>query len=90
MIKELSIHGLRGFGQKQTIQFSVPDGTQAGSGLNVIVGANNAGKTTIIEAIRAFNISGTATPSFSEGRRNANSGRKVLLYCRIDSKDSIG
>lgn len=88
MIKELSIHGLRGFGQKQTIRFSVPDGTQAGSGLNVIVGANNAGKTTIIEAIRAFNTPGTDTPSFSEGRRNATSGRKVFLELRDESDQS--
>lgn len=88
MIKELSIQGLRGFGRKQTIRFSIPDGEHSGSGLNVIVGANNAGKTTIIEAIRAFNTSGTATPSFSEGRRNTTSGRKVFLEL-TDESDQI-
>lgn len=68
MIKTLSISGFRGFGKEQTIDFSLPDGKTEGSGFNVIVGANNSGKSTIIESIRAFN--GSRTPSFPEGRRN--------------------
>lgn len=68
MIKELSISGFRGFGQTQTVKFSIPDQEHIGSGLTIITGANNAGKTTIIESIRAFN--GSDSPSFSEGRRN--------------------
>lgn len=68
MIKTLSIHGFRGFGEKQTLTFSLPDGRTVGRGLNIITGANNTGKTTIIESIRAFN--GSQEPTFSEGRRN--------------------
>lgn len=79
MIKALSIKGFRGFAEKRTLQFSIPNGETCGSGLSVIVGANNSGKTTVLEAIRAFNIPGTATPSFSEGRRNSKAGRKVYL-----------
>lgn len=85
MIKELSIHGLRGFGSKQTINFSVPDNKHEGSGLSFIVGANNAGKTTIIEAIRAFNIMPSTSPSFSEGRRNIASDRKVYLELKDEN-----
>ena len=77
MIKELSISGFRGFGQAQTVKFSIPDQESVGSGLTIITGANNAGKTTIIESIRAFN--GTDSPSFSEGRRNNLTGGKVTL-----------
>lgn len=44
MIKELSILGFRGFGQAQTIKFSIPDEEHIGSGLTIITGANNAGK----------------------------------------------
>lgn len=51
MIKELSISGFRGFGQTQAIKFSIPDNERVGSGLTIITGANNAGKTTIIESI---------------------------------------
>ena len=43
MIKELSIFGFRGFGEKQTLQFALPIG-QVGSGLTIITGANNSGK----------------------------------------------
>ncbi|MBR0514256.1 MAG: AAA family ATPase [Clostridia bacterium] len=68
MIKKISISGFRGFGIERTIQFSLPDDQRPGSGLNIITGANNSGKTTIVESIRAFNAD--KAPSFSEGRRN--------------------
>lgn len=77
MIKELSISGFRGFGQTQTVKFSIPDQEHIGSGLTIITGANNAGKTTIIESIRAFN--GSDSPSFSEGRRNHLTDVKITL-----------
>ena len=77
MIQELSIHGFRGFGLKQTICFALPNGNIMGSGLTIITGANNSGKTTIIESIRAFN--GSDSPTFSEGRRNKQTGEKVFL-----------
>ena len=74
MIKQLSIHGFRGFANEQSIVFSLPNG-EAGSGLNVIVGANNSGKSTIIESIKAFN----GDCSFSEGKRNATAGQRVEI-----------
>lgn len=49
MIKEISIHGLRGFGEERTIYFAIPNGV-SGGGLTILVGANNTGKTTISEA----------------------------------------
>lgn len=84
MIKELSILGFRGFGQAQTIKFSIPDEEHIGSGLTIITGANNAGKTTIIESIRAF--IGNDSPSFSEGKRNQMTSGKVTLTL-IDEDD---
>ena len=77
MIKELTISGYRGFGKEQTIKFAIPDNIKAGSGLTIITGANNTGKTTIIESIQAFN--GHETPSFSEGKRNINTQSKVSI-----------
>jgi len=79
MIKELSIFGFRGFGLPQTVAFALPDGRTPGSGLTIITGANNSGKTTIVEAISAFNYTGEQTPSFSEGRRNVETAGKVTL-----------
>ena len=86
MIKELSISGFRGFGQAQTVKFAIPDEKHAGSGLTIITGANNAGKTTIIESIRAF--IGNDSPSFSEGRRNHMTDGKIMLSL-TDENDEI-
>lgn len=77
MIKTLSISGFRGFGVPQVVKFAIPDQEREGSGLTIITGANNAGKTTIIESIRAF--IGDDSPSFSEGKRNQKTNGKVEL-----------
>lgn len=80
MLKKISINGLRGFGENETINFSIPNGSE-GSGLNIIVGPNNTGKTTIIEAIKFFNLEKTNI-SFSEGKRNIRNNNKIdILYC---------
>ena len=70
MITSLMIHGFRGFGEEKTIQFALPNGS-SGSGLTIFVGANNSGKTTILEALRSFNSSKDSPPSFSERKRNS-------------------
>lgn len=51
MINSLSIEGFRGFKNKTEISFSAPDKMNKGSGLNILVGPNNSGKTSSIEAI---------------------------------------
>ena len=86
MIKKLDIKGFRGFGEHVKIEFSIPDDKTIGSGLTIITGANNAGKTTIIEALRAFNSE--ESPSFSEGRRNKQASGKVTLKI-TDDKEQI-
>lgn len=75
MIKTLKIAGFRGFGKEQDIRFSLPNGRDEGSGLNILVGANNTGKSSIIEAIKAFN----AVSTFSEGKRNSKCDQRVSL-----------
>lgn len=76
MLKSLDILGLRGFATNQTLTFSLPTGAP-GSGLTVIVGANNAGKSTAVEALRA--IAQRQTPSFTQGRRNQFAGDQVVI-----------
>ncbi|MBQ3027577.1 MAG: AAA family ATPase, partial [Lachnospiraceae bacterium] len=85
MIKEISIHGLRGFGVERTIHFAIPNGV-SGSGLTILVGANNTGKTTISEALRSFNLHKDNPPSFSERKRNMKSdnGR---IHLRLSTDD---
>lgn len=98
MIKSLTIRGLRGFGEEKTIKFAMPNG-KFGSGLTIMVGANNSGKTTILEALRSFNSPKDNPPSFSERKRNVKcENGKVHLILRttdigdykIDTIDSGG
>jgi predicted ATPase len=74
--QKLTIQGLRGFATEQNLTFAVPNG-RAGSGLTVLVGPNNAGKSTVVEALRVFAAKGT--PSFPEGRRNKRAGDRIHL-----------
>ncbi len=77
MIKTLIIKGLRGFVEEQELHTSLPNG-EIGSGLTILVGANNSGKTTIIEALRALSQR-NHLPSFTIGRRNIQSGDTVSI-----------
>lgn len=86
MLKKILINGLRGFGEKESIDFSMPNGTE-GSGLNIIVGPNNSGKTTIIEAIKYYH-SDSMNISFSEGKRNVRNNNRIdITY--YDQNDTI-
>ena len=73
---EIEILGLRGFSGKEKLIIAKPD-SNPGSGLTVIVGPNNSGKSTIYEAFRA--MSQTQPPSFTEGRRNKAAGDKIEI-----------
>lgn len=75
-ISKLSILGYRGFAEEQVFRPSVPNGTP-GSGLTLLVGPNNAGKSTVMEALRFF--ANNDPPSFSEGRRNKAAGDAVKI-----------
>lgn len=62
IIKKLSIEGLRGFSKKCDIEFAIPDKINYGSGLTVMVGPNNSGKSTVIEAVHILNSSNNSIP----------------------------
>lgn len=85
MFKSLHIHGLRGFAQEQSLQLAIPNG-QPGSGLTVLVGSNNAGKSTAIEAIRA--LGQRQSPSFTQGRRNVAAGDSVDIRL-VDEAEQV-
>src|SRR5436309_2632329 len=75
-IRSIEIVGLRSFAVSQELNLSRPNGT-AGSGLTVLVGPNNGGKSTIIEAFSA--LTQPRDLSFTEGKRNKRGGDQVLI-----------
>ncbi|WP_286842654.1 MULTISPECIES: ATP-dependent nuclease [Sphingobacterium] len=88
MIKSLSITGLRGFAKEGQLNISIPNG-KPGSGLTTLVGPNNSGKSTIIEALTALNISRNHLPSFPEGKRNRNTDYKICLKLVFENDDEF-
>lgn len=82
-LEKIEIIGFRGFSSKQVIQFSIPNG-ELGSGLTIITGANNSGKSSIIECLKARG--GYQSPSFTVGARNSSVDRVDITYF-IDGKE---
>lgn len=76
--KWIEIRGLRGFANGCRIHLAVPTG-QSGSGLTIIVGPNNSGKSTVVEALNALSKWSSAPPSFAEGKRNAKTQKRVEI-----------
>ncbi|WP_159448505.1 ATP-dependent endonuclease [Demequina sp. NBRC 110052] len=74
----LSVSGFRGFRESQSLRLAQPSGAP-GSGLTVIVGANNTGKSTIWESFDAIARKTRQDVSFSEGRRNRLSPNGVSI-----------
>jgi predicted ATPase len=68
-VTALSTRGYRGFREEATLRLASPN-NKVGSGLTIVVGANNAGKSTIWESFDAIARKYKSDISFSEGRRN--------------------
>ena len=79
-IKTLEINGIRSFSNETKIDFAIPDGKTPGSGLTIIVGANNSGKSSIIECL---NIISKNKNTFTQKIRNKNCNS--LPYIKITS-----
>ena len=67
-ITRIEISGYRGFKKRQSIDFAVSQNDQEGSGLTLITGPNNSGKSSILECLRARQ--GHQNVSFTAGTRN--------------------
>ncbi|WP_049225768.1 ATP-dependent nuclease [Neisseria sicca] len=72
-LQSMEIQGYRGFQQKREIKFAIPrqDSVTEGSGLTIITGSNNAGKSSIIECLKAREGGYGKAPSFPNGTRNS-------------------
>ena len=68
IIKRITIGGFRGFSDETTIELAIPDKKNEGSGLTVMVGPNNSGKSSVIEAV---NLISSNAQLISKQTRNA-------------------
>ncbi len=85
-ITRIEIAGLRGFASTGSISLAVPDG-RPGSGLTVVTGANSAGKSVVIEALRAMQHPGEDR-SFPERTRNAGANSRVRIQLHYGAGQS--
>lgn len=85
-IKQMEISGYKGFRKTQILKFAIPNGT-LGSGLTYLTGANNSGKSSVIEAIKARN--GWSSPSFALEARNLYNEEVVLNYIVNEKEETI-
>lgn len=84
-IKKITIEGLRGYSVKTDIEFAIPDKTNPGSGLTVLVGPNNSGKSTIIEAVHLVNSNTEIIPA--DMRNQMNNGNVSIII--EDKNDTL-
>lgn len=77
-ITELKIVGYRGFKTEGMLRFAVPIDNRPGSGLTILTGSNNAGKSSILECLRAR--SGAESVSFTSGTRNIDVEEVQITY----------
>lgn len=87
MISSIKIKGFRGFAEEQELTLADPNGRNEGSGLTVIVGPNNGGKSTIIESF--MSMASGHDFSFAEGQRNKAAGDFVEIVLSSYTKHSI-
>lgn len=82
-LTQLRIFGFRGFRTRATLDLAVPNG-KPGSGLTILTGPNNGGKSSILECLRAR--LGNETPSFTSGTRNKDVELVEVVYV-VDGKE---
>lgn len=83
IIKNLTIKGFRGFTDSRKIEFAIPDGETAGSGLTILVGPNNSGKSSIIEALHILSLNSDTMPRSMRNEKVPG----VMIKC-VDGNDN--
>lgn len=95
-LEKLSIEHYKGFFEPQEINFAIPNGGN-GSGLTLIVGPNNTGKTTVLESLllnnnRKFKASerhGISTPKITIQAKDNEARICTCTYTNIDNGSQI-
>lgn len=82
-LSKLTISGYRGFSSQQSIGFAQPNGKK-GSGLTVMVGPNNAGKSSVVEMLHFFRATDRDV-ILTEGQKNTVTNGKVRIEYETDN-----
>ena len=83
----LSVSGFRGFATEGVVRFAQPDGRE-GSGLTVLVGANNSGKSTFLEALYAIaRVRQQTEVEFAQPRRHRDTDSVAISIRRSDGRE---
>lgn len=82
-IKKITVSGLRGFSEEQTLELAIPNNKE-GSGITILVGPNNGGKSTVVEAFKTMSLSNP--PTFSMTKRNLNCDSRI--HIKIEGEDN--
>lgn len=84
-LKSISINGYKGFSAKAEIPLCVPNGT-AGSGLNIFVGENGTGKTSVLETINLLLVNNfTGQSKISSSSFNNEENQDIEIVGTIDT-----
>ncbi len=83
---ELWVEGYRGFAQRRRLRLARPSGSP-GSGLTVLVGANNSGKSTFLEAFHAIaRARNQPELNFPQPRRHRDTDAVRIELIRSDGR----
>jgi predicted ATPase len=85
-IARIEIAGFRGFATPESISLALPNG-KPGSGMTIIVGANNTGKSTVIETLHFLQRS-DVPPQLGDGKKNAAARGRVSIKFTDDAGKS--
>lgn len=78
MLHKFEVENLRAFGSRQILEFALPVQSNLGSGLTLLVGPNNSGKSTILRSIRnLMSRDDTFIASENERREEKAVGLKI-------------
>lgn len=87
-IKNLTIKNFRCFEDKTIKDFGVPNGSE-GSGLNVLIGENGNGKTSVLEAIKLLTQSRLKTKNVFSIKDFYDIEKKVEIFCDCSTEFEV-
>ena len=84
-LDSLTIKGYRGFSSEQTLKFAQPTGA-LGSGLTILIGPNNGGKSTVVESLAA--LFSQRAISFTTGKRNSLADARISFQIKLSTGET--